>query len=180
MGIGEKIKEARAKKKFSLRELAEMTGLSASFISQVEQEKASPSIETLKKIANLLGVKVSYLIEDESEELDMVKKGERRYIESIDSNIKMALLTSSSAEKHMEPILYEIGPQGESGRGYYHHQGEEFIFVIEGSLDIYIEDEVHTLECGDSFYFKSSKNHRFKNKTNKITRAIWVVTPPTF
>ncbi len=180
MGIGEKIKETRTKKKFSLRELAEMTGLSASFISQVEQEKASPSIETLKKIANLLSVKVSYLIEEESEELDMVKKDERRYITSVDSNIKMALLTSSNVEKHMEPILYEIGPYGESGRGYYNHQGEEFIFVIEGCLDIYLEDEIHSLKCGDSFYFKSSKEHRFKNNTDKFTKAIWVVTPPTF
>ena len=180
MGIGEKLKKTRNKRKLSLRELGEMTGLSASFISQVEQEKASPSIETLKKIANFLGVKVSYLIEEETENSDLVKQKERQYVESIDSNIRMALLTSSNIEKHMEPILYEISPYGESGRGYYSHQGEEFIFIIEGSLDIYIEDVLHSLKCGDSFYFKSSQNHRFKNNTDKLTKAIWVVTPPTF
>ncbi|MGL5049427.1 MAG: helix-turn-helix domain-containing protein [Fusobacteriaceae bacterium] len=182
MNIGERIKRNRNQKGMSLRELAEKVVLSASFISQIEQGKASPSIENLKKIANCLDVRVSYLIEDEDSKKnsDLMKKENRRYVESLDSNTKMALLTSSNIEKGMEPILYEIGPYGESGRGYYHHQGEEFIFILEGKLDIYIEDTIHSLDIGDSFYFKSSQNHRFKNNTDKPAKAIWVVTPPTF
>ncbi|MCF2626127.1 cupin domain-containing protein [Fusobacterium perfoetens] len=182
MTIGERIKKKRNEKDFSLRELAAKVDLSASFLSQIEQGKASPSIENLKKIANYLEVKVSYLIEEEDESLGSfhIKKEDRKYVESIDSKTSIALLTSSKIEKNMEPIMYEIKPGGESGRGFFNHNGEEFIYIIEGTLDIYIEDQLTTLNEGDSFYFKSSLNHRFKNNGKKLTKAIWVVTPPTF
>lgn len=182
MSIGERIKKSRNEKSLSLRELATMVDLSASFLSQIEQGKASPSIENLKKIANSLDVRVSYLIEDEEvkKNSDLMRKADRKFVESIDSNTTLSLLTSSNIEKSMEPILYEIGPGGESGRSFYTHFGEEFIFILEGSLDIYLDEVVHTLYEGDSFYFKSTQKHRFKNNTDKKTRAIWVVNPPTF
>lgn len=181
MSIGEKIREKRNEKEFSLRELASKVGLSASFLSQIEQGKASPSIENLKKIANYLEVKVSYLIEeDEPLESYHIKKNERKYVESIDSKTSIALLSSSKIEKDMEPIMYEIKPGGESGRGLFNHNGEEFIYIVEGSLDIFIEDRMTTLNEGDSFYFKSTLNHRFKNNSKKVAKALWVVTPPTF
>lgn len=180
--IGERIKKSRNDRGLSLRELATKVELSASFLSQIEQGKASPSIENLKKIATSLDVKVSYLIEDEEEKqnTELVRKDNRKYIESLDSNTKMALLTTSNIDKAMEPILYEIGPYGESGRSYYSHHGEEFIYIVEGKLDVYIDDVVHSLNEGHSLYFKSSQRHRFKNNTDKPTRAIWVVNPPTF
>lgn len=136
----------------------------------------------MKKIATYLEVKVSYLIEDEDEKIGSyhIRKDDRKYVESIDSKTSIALLTSSKIEKNMEPIMYEIKPGGESGRGYFNHHGEEFIYIVEGSLDIYIEDKLTTLNEGDSFYFKSTLNHRFKNNGKKLTKAIWVVTPPTF
>lgn len=182
MTIGERIRKKRNEKGFSLRELAAKVELSASFLSQIEQGKASPSIENLKKIANHLEVRVSYLIEEEDDIISSfhIKKGERRYVESIDSKTSIALLTSSKIDKAMEPIMYEIKPGGESGRGFFNHIGEEFVYIVEGSLDIYIEDQVTTLNEGDSFYFKSTLNHRFKNNGKKLTKAIWVVTPPTF
>lgn len=173
MTIGERIKKKRNEKGFSLRELAGKVDLSASFLSQIEQGKASPSIENLKKIANYLEVKVSYLIEEEDEALGSfhIKKEDRKYVESIDSKTSIALLTSSKIEKNMEPIMYEIKPGGESGRGFFNHNGEEFIYIVEGTLDIYIEDQLTTLNEGDSFYFKSSLNHRFKNNGKKINKS---------
>lgn len=182
MSLGERIKRNRNEKGLSLRDLAGRVDLSASFLSQIEQGKASPSIENLKKIANCLDVRVSYLIEDDEakKDTDIMRKDERHVIESIDSNTKISLLTSSDIEKNMEPILYEIAPGGESGRDYYTHPGEEFIFILEGDLDIFINDVVHKLTEGDSLYFKSSQKHRFVNNGKKMAKAIWVVTPPTF
>lgn len=180
--IGERIKKSRNDKGLSLRELATKVELSASFLSQIEQGKASPSIENLKKIANSLDVKVSYLIDDEDDtrNVEYMKKDDVRYIESRDSNTKIALLTVSNEEKNMEPILYEIGVNGESGRNAYSHNGEEFVYIIEGELIIYISDKEYKLKKGDSLYFKSSQKHRFKNISGKETKAIWVVSPPTF
>ncbi|MBZ4683835.1 MAG: hypothetical protein PWP46_1229 [Fusobacteriaceae bacterium] len=180
--LGEKIKKIRNEKGFSLRDLASQVDLSASFLSQIEQGKASPSIENLKKIATSLDVRVSYLIEDEEVKKDTVltRKKDRDTVESIDSNTKISLLASGNIDKDMEPILYEIGPYGESGRESYQHPGEEFVFVLEGKLDVYINDKCYSLEEGDSLYFKSNQKHKFKNETNKTCKVMWVVTPPTF
>ena len=118
--IGERIKKSRNDRGLSLRELATKVELSASFLSQIEQGKASPSIENLKKIATSLDVKVSYLIEDEEEKqnTELVRKDNRKYIESLDSNTKMALLTTSNIDKAMEP-LYTTRPEWErSGMGF--------------------------------------------------------------
>lgn len=180
--LGEKIKRIRNEKGFSLRDLAAQVDLSASFLSQIEQGKASPSIENLKKIATSLDVKVSYLIEDEEVKKDtvLIRRRERDAIESVDSNTKISLLTSSDIEKNMEPLLYEIGPFGESGRSSYHHPGEEFLFLLEGSLDVYVNEKRYELNEGDSLYFKSTQKHKFKNETSKRAKVLWVVTPPTF
>ncbi len=182
MTLGERIKKTRNEKGRSLRDLASELDLSASFLSQIEQGKASPSIENLKKIANSLDVKVSYLIEDEEVKKDtvMIRESERHVLESIDSKAKISLLTSSDIEKTMEPILYEIMPDGESGKDFYHHNGEEFVFVIEGELEVYINENLYNLRKGDSIYFKSNQKHKFKNNSKKITRALWVVNPPSF
>lgn len=183
MTIGEKLKKSRNEKGMSLRELATKVDLSASFLSQIEQGKASPSIENLKKIANTLDVRVSYLIEDEDEEIRNIqynKESEMRYLESKGSNIKMALLMPTNKEKNMEPIIYEIGINGESGRDFYSHGGEEFIYIIDGELDVYIADKKYKLVKGDSLYFKSHLQHRFKNISKKQVKALWVVSPPTF
>lgn len=183
MTIGEKLKKSRNEKGMSLRELATRVELSASFLSQIEQGKASPSIENLKKIANTLDVRVSYLIEDEDDEIRNIqytKENEVRYLESRGSNIKMALLMPTNKEKNMEPIIYEIGINGESGRDFYSHAGEEFIYIVEGELDVYIADKKYKLSKGDSLYFKSHLQHRFKNISKKLVKALWVVSPPTF
>ena len=101
-------------------------------------------------------------------------------MESIDSKTMISLLTTSNIEKHMEPILYEIEPGGESGRDYYTHNGEEFIFVLEGQIEVQIESKKYILDEGDSLYFKSTQKHKFRNVGDRLVRAIWVVTPPTF
>ncbi len=180
--IGEKLKKSRKDKAISLRELAARVQLSASFLSQIEQGKASPSIENLKKIANSLDVKVSYLIDDDDEiesSVHFVRKEDIKYAESRGSNTKLSVLISSR-EKNMEPIMYEIKPNGESGRDFYSHDGEEYVYIIEGELDIYIEDKIYTLKEGDMLYFKSNIKHRFKNNTKKMVKALWVVSPSTF
>ncbi len=175
MTLGERIKKVRNEKNLSLRDLAANLELSASFLSQIEQGKASPSIENLKKIANSLDCKVSYLIEDEEEKKDtvLIRAKDRNVVESMDSKAKISLLTSSDIEKSMEPILYEIMPEGESGKDFYHHNGEEFVFVIEGELDVYINDDLYHLEQGDSIYFKSNQKHKFKNLSYILAEYSW-------
>ena len=173
MTIGEKLKKSRNDKGMSLRELATKVELSASFLSQIEQGKA-----------HTLDVRVAYLIEDEEDDIrniEHIKKENIKYIESLDSNIKMGILLSNNREKNMEPIIYEIGIDGESGRDFYSHgSSEEFIYILEGELEVYVANKKYKLSKGDSLYFKSSLKHRFKNTSKKEVKALWVVSPPTF
>ena len=183
MTIGEKLKKTRNDKGMSLRELATKVELSASFLSQIEQGKASPSIENLKKIAHTLDVRISYLIEDEEDDIrniEFIKKENMKFLESKDSNIKMCIPLSNSKEKNMENIIYEIGIDGESGREFYSHGGEEYIYIVSGELEVYVANKKYKMSAGDSLYFKSSLKHRFKNVSKKEVKALWVVSPPTF
>ena len=80
----------------------------------------------------------------------------------------------------MEPIIYEIGIDGESGREFYSHGGEEYIYIVSGELEVYVANKKYKMSAGDSLYFKSSLKHRFKNVSKKEVKALWVVSPPTF
>ena len=163
MTIGKKLRKSRNDKGMSLRELATKVELSASFLSQIEQGKASPSID------------------DDIRNIEYIKKDSIKYIESLDSNIKMGILLSNNREKNMEPIIYEIGIDGESGRDFYSHgSSEEFIYILEGELEVYVANKKYKLSKGDSLYFKSSLKHRFKNTSKTEVKALWVVSPPTF
>jgi quercetin dioxygenase-like cupin family protein len=79
----------------------------------------------------------------------------------------------------MEPHLFRIAPQADSGE-YYTHEGEEFIYVLRGFLNISLEQEQYRLKPGDSFYFESSVPHHWKNPGRNETLVLWVNTPPTF
>ena len=93
----------------------------------------------------------------------------------------MGILLSNNREKNMEPIIYEIGIDGESGRDFYSHgSSEEFIYILEGELEVYVANKKYKLSKGDSLYFKSSLKHRFKNTSKTEVKALWVVSPPTF
>jgi len=79
----------------------------------------------------------------------------------------------------MEPHLFRIAPKAGSGESYS-HEGEEFLYVLRGELDISLQDEEYRLKPGDSFYFESATPHRWKNPGRTETWVMWVNTPPTF
>ena len=89
------------------------------------------------------------------------------------------LLATNIRNKQMQP-LYKIVKPGAGSEGTYRHEGEEMGVVLEGSLELTVDEHVYELEPGDAFYFSSSRKHGYRNTSEKETRLIWVITPPTF
>ncbi len=180
--VGVNIKRLREDKGMTLRTLAKQLNVSASFLSQVETGKASPSLSTLKNIADTLSTTIGNLI-GEGQKVDdnpVVRAGERKHLNEAEKGINLYLLTSQDDNKQMEPLLFRLAGKATSGSTSYRHFGQEFVLVLKGVIEITLNDTVYVLRKGDSIYFNSNVPHSFKNITKEEAEAVWVVTPPTF
>jgi quercetin dioxygenase-like cupin family protein len=148
----------------------------------VETGKASPSLSTLKKIADTLLTTVGSLIGEGQKISDnpVVKVSERKRLQEVGNGISMYLLTSQDANKQMEPLLFKLNQKASSGSAAYKHFGQEFVLVLKGAMEITLNDTNYILNKGDSIYFNSNVPHSFKNIGKEEAEAVWVVTPPTF
>ncbi|MBN1586734.1 MAG: helix-turn-helix transcriptional regulator [Candidatus Omnitrophica bacterium] len=180
--VGIQMKRLRRERQITLRELAHKVGVSASFLSQVEQGKTSPSLVTLKKVADHLQTTVGNLVGEQHKVLDdpVVREADRDAIRDIGSDIKMFVLSNPGPTKQMQPLLFELEREASSGTDVYTHYGQEFVLVLKGSLELNLEDKTYQLKKGDSIYFNSHTPHSFRNIHQGKTEALWVVTPPTF
>jgi transcriptional regulator with XRE-family HTH domain len=180
--VGINIQRKRKERNITLRELAEKLDVSASFLSQVETGKASPSLSTLKTIADALQTTIGALI-GEAEQVShglVTRESERQSLRQAGDKIKICMLTSPDSNKQMEPLLFQMGENAESGETVYKHFGQEFVLVIKGSLELTLNDTNYILKKGDSIYFNSTVPHSFRNVYKGETEALWVITPPTF
>ncbi len=180
--VGINIQRKRKERHITLRELAAKLDVSASFLSQVETGKASPSLSTLKSIADALQTTIGALIgEAEHVSKDLItRESERPSLQQIGDKIKICMLTSPDPNKQMEPLLFNMKEKAESGETVYKHFGQEFVLVVKGSLEITLNDARYILRKGDSIYFNSTVPHSFRNVHKGETEALWVITPPTF
>ena len=177
MEIGKKIKERRTLLMLTQQELANRCELTKGYISQLENDKVSPSIETLEIILDVLGTNFTDFFKNTNDHNIIFTKDEQ-YIKSFD-NYNQTWLIPTSQEYLMEPILVEIMPNGETFHDYP-HPGEEFGYVIEGEVIIKYGTFQKKCNKGESFYFISNCEHYIINNSNKIAKIVWVSTPPNF
>jgi len=178
--IGSKIKELRTNKKMTLKELSEKTSLSTGFLSQLERGLTSIATDSLLNIAEALDVELSYFLLSTSKRRErFIQKSYERDIYKIDNALHINYVLSNNPEdKTMLPRLIEILPTNtEENLNTYQHEGEEFIYVLEGIITIFINDEKQYLYPGDSAHFKSSINHNYANYSNKICKILVVSAP---
>lgn len=179
--LGARIRHYRKQKKLTLKQVAKKAECSAVFISQVERSLASPSIASLKRIANALEVNLITLIQVDEDQADRVvtRKEERVQFKLPQTDVFSELLTTNIRNKQMQP-LYKVVEPGAGSDGTYRHNSEEMWYVLEGTLELTVDDQVYHLKPGDSFYFKSSRQHGYRNTGKTGTRLLWIITPPTF
>lgn len=178
--LGERIRRKRESLHLKLNDVANRVGISSSALSQIEKAKAFPSILTLKTIADCLHSTVGELI-GENETLSkqpLIKDAEKKFVKKNESGTKLYLISHHDPLKQMETYIIEFVPGSDSTDIMTSHPGQEFCYVIEGKLEVVLEEKPFLLEMDDSFYFNSNIPHTAKNKYNGSTRVIWVVTPP--
>jgi transcriptional regulator with XRE-family HTH domain len=175
--IGNKLKTLRERTQLSLRDLGEKTGLSASFLSQLELGQVSPSLASLETIANALNVRITHFFDDQTKPDSIVmRKDERKKIYSLGSRAIIQPLAHELSKKRIEPFMLTLEVGGESGKHpYSSHHGEEFGIILQGKIKFTLEDRNYTLIDGDSVYFNSTKPHKWENVGKKEAIIILVI-----
>lgn len=180
LSIGQKISDWRKAKGLTLRQLAQETNLTAGYISQVENDKASPSISTLKNISKVLGVRIIDFFSDEIiNDPKVLSRDEWTKVLLPGWKADIRQLVHIVGNKRMQPFYTVIPPKGRS-RKPYAHQGEEFGIVLEGNLTLTVGKECYEIGPMTSFYYSSLLPHSWINNGIKSCSVIWVITPPAW
>lgn len=158
--IGDRIRVLRMSQKRTLQELADNCGLSKSMISKIENNRTMPSVATLVKIAQNLGTTISNLMENDGWAKAIVTTREEAEQKLIITEKGYSIFPYASEfhEKKMQPFLF-VAKKGEVTPHQLSHEGEEFIFVIDGQMKMKVGDAEYTLRTGDSLYFNTIQKH---------------------
>ncbi|MBE9534879.1 MAG: helix-turn-helix domain-containing protein [Proteobacteria bacterium] len=181
--LGSKIRELRLKKNYTLQDVAAKTGLSKPFLSQIENDHVVPPVATLLRLARAFNVNLAHFFQDEvgSDKIAITRHNERIRVEKRphhrkgEVNYVYETLETKKTNKQMEPFLVEFPVQDSSEMVFMNHDGEEFLHVLEGTLEFRSVSRVEVLESGDSIYFESDLSHSFRCLGKKAARAIVVV-----
>jgi transcriptional regulator with XRE-family HTH domain len=179
MQIGGRIRTRRQELKLSLRELADRAGLTASFLSQIERDLASPSIESLRRISEALDVPLFYFLVEPEAKSPVVRRDRRLKLMSPEAPFTYELLTPDLNRK-MEVFMAELQPGDTNIAARVLQNTEECIYVLQGQLEIQLGQEVHVLGPGDSVYFEGPLLRRLAARGDQTLRFISAITPPIF
>lgn len=171
--VGERIRELREGRGYSLRELAELSGLSINAISRIERGENSPTVASLHQLANALAVPIADFFTVAASQVSVYVKRDRR--PATDAHgVRMESLGSGLPDQRMEPFMLTLAPGTESTLEPVTHTGEEFILVLEGELEYQVGDQMYWLEQGDSLIFQALQPHRCRNNSNRPVTIVLV------
>ncbi len=174
--VGARVRSLRRERGLTIEQLAAATGLTKGFISQLERDTTTPSLSSLARICDALGVRLSHIFEHDPEPA-LVRKGERPVAGGRFPTHNYLL--SSREEPRFQAIESEIAPGAGAGDELNSLPGEvEFVYVLEGSLELRVSDESHVLEAGDAITYRLSKPHTWRNASaTQPLRVLWVSVP---
>jgi transcriptional regulator with XRE-family HTH domain len=180
--LGQEIRALRKARRFTLATVAQASGLSVGYLSLLERDRSTPSINALHAISRALGVTVSWFFEAGAvpeTERDLVVRSTRRRRLDYAPGISDELLSPSLAGS-LELLLSRFQPGAASGDAAYAHDGEEAGVVLRGRLELWVDGKLLLLEAGDSFGFSSALPHRYRNPGTEEAVVIWAITPPSY
>ena len=177
MEIGAKIRQLRVQKGLTLEELASRSELTKGFLSQLERDLTSPSIDSLNDILEALGTDLADFFKEDKDE-QTVFRAEDFFVDERDA-YTIGWIVPNSQKNGMEPILLTLPSGGESFE-VAPHSGEEFGYVVSGTVVLECDGKRSVLHRGETFYLHGRSFHRLKNEEKTEARILWVSTPPLF
>jgi quercetin dioxygenase-like cupin family protein/DNA-binding transcriptional regulator YiaG len=172
--IGQKIKKVRTKKKMPLDAMANETGFSIDYLKKIEAGKKIPPVGALLQIARALEIDSTFFLREEASNL---QKRVRAYTKRTD-NYAYTTLTPGAENKHLKAFKISIEPLRDHEGVGYQHEGEEFVYVLQGTVEIAVGEHVNILEEGDSLHFNSGIRHRMRNISDIRSEMLVVVYGP--
>ena len=178
--LGQLLSAWRKRKELTLQQLAEGIGVTASYISQIEHGKVSPSLATLKKLANALDRKtVDFFIDELIDDPVVLSEDEWTAVALPRWDAHIRQMVRIAGNKVMQPFFTVIEPGGGT-RDAYSHPGEEFGIVLEGELTLSVGEDAYVVKAKSSFYYSSLIPHSWTNEGLEPCRVVWVITPPSW
>ena len=174
--IGPRLRQLRTQRRLSLAEVAAAAGISIGFLSALERSQMTASVGTLRRLARYYRTNILDFYDPSEPYTRLVRPAKRKVLEA-GPGVRMELLAWGNTV--LEPHLFRVAPQAGSGESYT-HEGEEFLFMLRGELQIDLAGEEYHLKRGDSFHFESATPHHWKNPGRSEAWLLWVNTPPTF
>lgn len=177
--IAKNVKALRKRNKMTLQELADLTGLTKGYLSKIERSKKAPPYSTLNRIAQALGIDVRFLLNENSPaaqdpHISFTKKGEGANIENVGTlyGYTYEALASGKVGKNMQPYILE--PAFDE-KAVFQHEGEEFLYVLEGKHEFVYDGRKYIMEEGDSVYFDSAVPHTGRSLGKKRAKLLAVM-----
>jgi DNA-binding transcriptional MerR regulator/quercetin dioxygenase-like cupin family protein len=175
--LGRKLRKLRKRCGLGVVEAAKLANISPGFLSAIELSRANPSVSSLQRLSAAYGVTVLEFYDLPNRSKRLVRPKDRRALQT-ESGVRIELL--SIGAKQLESMIFRVAPGAGSG-GAYSHDGEEFIYMMAGTLELWLDElECYTLREGDSFWFESNQGHRWFNPSTDEAVLLWINTPPTF
>jgi quercetin dioxygenase-like cupin family protein/ribosome-binding protein aMBF1 (putative translation factor) len=179
--VGERVKRVREKRELSLKDVSQRTGIDEISLQHIEEESFMPPLGTVIKLAKALEMKMGYFISgDEEKPYTIVKSQDRKVVSRFDSRkgkhygYAYESLAPYKKDRHMEPFLVTLEPAStEMERST--HDGQEFIFVLNGKMEVRLEEAIHILEPGDAIYYDSTVPHLVKCHGAEATKILAVL-----
>lgn len=181
--IGNKVKSLRLSKGMTLKELSEKTGISIGFLSQFERDQGTIAIDSLQTISDVFEVDITYFLASKNvDKSPIVRSYGQNDMQIINTLYISRMLVNDVESAAFLPRIVEILPSKSVNDepSTQTHNGVEFIYVLEGVLDLIIDNELYSLHPGDSAYFESTKPHNWINNTTRIVKILSINSPNTF
>jgi transcriptional regulator with XRE-family HTH domain len=176
VNVGSRLRALREERKISIRGLARKSSLSANALSMIERGKTSPSVSTLYKLADALGIPITSFFGEEVEKNAVVflKADERTHVPFQRGTWEG--LGGESFVGHVEPFVLTLESGANSGLHTIVHTGHEFVFCLRGQLEYQVEDKFYLLEPGDSLMFSARLRHRWRNTSGMVANALFLLS----
>lgn len=185
-GLGEKVSTIRESRSMTVEQLAERADLAPELVNKIESGALIPSLSPLIRIARSLGVRLGTFLDDQEHVGPVVSRsGAHEHVvrfsgrdKSAASDLDFFSLAANKAGRHMEPFLIDIHPLSAEGPKPSTHEGEEFLFVLSGEVEVVYGKDTYTLKTGDSMYYDSIVPHHVHAAGKQEARVVAVVYAP--